>query len=155
MTTFLVVNRDVALCLGQHGSIRLPGGGERGICGRRFKAQPAAMLERRKRLEHTSAELGGHSGREQVGLLMCFYTVGQLRIYFLFLVCFHYSSAMLLPWPARTGCCQFSLPVGDVCFQPSNWLRPCQHSIALHTLSWFWLPERRSRSGQCPPSLFL
>lgn len=88
LTTLLVVNRDVTLCLGQHGSIRLLGGGERDICGRRFKAQPAAMLKRWKRLEHTAAELSGHSGREQVGLWTCFYPAGQLRIFFHFLCVF-------------------------------------------------------------------
>lgn len=53
--------------LGQHGAICVPGGGERGVGGCKFEAQPAAMLQRGTRLEHTAAQLGGRSCREQVG----------------------------------------------------------------------------------------
>lgn len=54
--------------LGQHGAASLPGGGERGIVGRRFEAQPAAVLQGRTGLEHAAAQLSGHSCREQVPL---------------------------------------------------------------------------------------
>ncbi len=53
--------------VGQHGAIGVPGGGERGVDGCGFQAQPAAMLQRRTRLEHTAAQLSGHCCREQVG----------------------------------------------------------------------------------------
>lgn len=80
----LVIKRDVALCSGQHGAVCLPGGGQRGICGRRFKTQPATMLERRTRLEHTAAELGGHGCREQVGLKARSCTVDRLYSYYMY-----------------------------------------------------------------------
>lgn len=63
----MVLSGDVAPHLGQHGAFCHPGGGERGIRGRGFKTQPAAMLERRTGVEHAASELGGHSCREQVG----------------------------------------------------------------------------------------
>lgn len=57
----------MCLCEGEHGAIGVPGGGERGVGGRGFEALPAAMLQRRTRLEHTAAQLGGHGCRERVG----------------------------------------------------------------------------------------
>ena len=67
-------------CVGEHGAVGLPGGGERGVVGGGFKAQPAAMLQRWTRLEHAAAELSGHRCREQVGMrdggsawILCFH----------------------------------------------------------------------------------
>lgn len=56
------------VCAGEHGALCVPGGGERGVGGCGFEAQPAAMLQRRARLEHAAAQLGGHRCREQVVL---------------------------------------------------------------------------------------
>jgi len=54
-------------CAGEHGAVGVPGGGERGVGGRGFEAQPAAMLQRRTGLAHTAAQLRGHRCRKQVG----------------------------------------------------------------------------------------
>lgn len=70
----------VGLCLGQHGAVCHPGGGERGFRGRGFETQPAAMLERRAGVEHAASELGGHSRREQVGLNQVLVARHQLKI---------------------------------------------------------------------------
>lgn len=119
LTNVVATNGGVGLCLGQHGAVCHPGGGERGLRGRGFETQPAAMLERRAGVEHAASELGGHSRREQVGLKQVLVVGHQLKIcpFFVFLVP---SLAMFLPWPVRTGFCRCSPPAGDACSQPSS-----------------------------------
>ncbi|KAG7232419.1 hypothetical protein INR49_008882 [Caranx melampygus] len=56
---------------GEHGAVSVPGGGERGVPGGRYEAQPAAMLQRRPGLEHAAAQLRGDGCREQVGGASC------------------------------------------------------------------------------------
>lgn len=55
------------MCAGEHGAVRVPGGGERGVGGRRFEAQPAALLQRRTGLDYPAAQLGARRRGEQVG----------------------------------------------------------------------------------------
>lgn len=57
----------MAVCAGEHGALRVPGGGERGVHGCRFEAQPAAMLQGWTGLEHAPAQLRGCCSRQQVG----------------------------------------------------------------------------------------
>lgn len=137
---------------GQHGAVGGPGGGERGVGGGGFQTQPAALLQGRPGLEHAAAQLGGHGGREQVGLSASVASLGikggateSLTPPFPLPL----STARSWPWPVRTGCCLCSLPAAAACFRPSSWPRPCQPCTAPPTSSWFSRPERCFPSGWC------
>lgn len=67
LTYLLSSKYKTCMCVGEHGAVGVLGSGERGVGGCGFEAQPAAMLQRRTRLEHTSAQLSGDCCREQVG----------------------------------------------------------------------------------------
>ena len=57
----------VAVCVGEYGALCLPGGGERGLTGCWFEAQPDQMFQRWERLGHTAALLNPHCHWQQVG----------------------------------------------------------------------------------------
>lgn len=72
---FILADMKSCACAGKHGAVSVPGGGERGVSGGGFQAQPAALLQGRPGLEHTAAQLSGHRGRKQVGTQSVVYHV--------------------------------------------------------------------------------